>query len=29
MPKGDHFFLAEFPEESMTRLKLAMSRLRE
>lgn len=28
MPKGDHFFLAEFPEESMTRLKLAMSRLR-
>jgi predicted esterase len=26
--KGDHFFLAEFREESMTRLKLAMSRLR-
>ncbi len=28
LAKADHFFMAEFPEESMTRLKLAMSRLR-
>jgi len=27
--QADHFFLAEFQDESMTRLKLAMSRLRD